>query len=309
VARCTVERLMRDLGMVRGKRHRTTTPADAAAERPRDLVERTFSAPALNRLWVADITYVRTWSGFVYVSLVIDCFARMIVGWQASKSLRTDLCLDALDQAIWWRQDHGLDQLVHHSDRGVQYLTIRYTERVAGAGGVSSVGSRGDSYDNALVESVIGLYKTELVRNKGPWRGLDDLEIATLEWVDWWNQRRLLEPIGRIPPAEAEAAYYSHVSAVAETGTQETESLWNPGRFRPPPENGLMDERPLHPPSTGRRSANVLIRSLIGPTRWGQSGSWTSVLKPSSASKAPPNTSIIWRQDPWSEAVRGGRGV
>jgi putative transposase len=152
------------------------------------------------------LSYVRTWSGFVHVSFVIDCFARMIVGWQASKSLRTDLCLDALEQAIWSRQDHGLDQLVHHSDRGVQYLSIRYTERVAGAGGVSSVGSRGDSYDNALVESVIGLYKTELVRNKGPWRGLDEVEIATLEWVDWWNHRRLLEPIGRIPPAEAEAA-------------------------------------------------------------------------------------------------------
>jgi putative transposase len=175
VARCTVERLMRSVGVkgaIRGKRHRTTK-SDPAAERPRDLVERAFSAPAPNRLWLADITYVRTWTGFVYVSFVIDCFARMIVGWQASRSLRTDLCLDALEQAIWSRQDHSLGQLVHHSDRGVQYLSIRYTERVAGAGGVSSVGSRGDSYDNALVESVIGLYKTELVRNKGPWRGLD----------------------------------------------------------------------------------------------------------------------------------------
>ena len=149
----------------------------------------------------------------------------MIVGWQASRSLRTDLGLDALEQAIWSRPDHDLDRFVHRSDRGVQYLSIRYTERVVGAGGVSSVGSRGDSYDNALVESVIGLYKTELVRNKGPWRGLDDVEMATLEWVDWWNHRRLLEPIGRIPPAEAEAAYYSHVSAVEETETQEIESL------------------------------------------------------------------------------------
>lgn len=149
----------------------------------------------------------------------------MIVGWQASRSLRTDLSLDALEQAIWSRQVHGLDELVHHSDRGVQYLSIRYTERVAGAGGVSSVGSRGDSYDNALVESVIGLYKTELVRNKGPWRGLDDVEIATLEWVDWWNHRRLLEPIGRIHPAEAEAAYYSRGDPVAEAATQESESL------------------------------------------------------------------------------------
>jgi putative transposase len=228
VARCTVERLMRELGLkgvVRGRRHRTTTPADASIKRPRDLVERAFSAPAPNRLWLADITYVRTWTGFVYVSFVIDCFARVIVGWQASRSLRTDLCLDALEQAIWSRHNHGLEQLVHHSDRGVQYLSIRYTERVAGAGGVTSVGSRGDSYDNALVESVIGLYKTELVRNKGPWRGLDDVEIATLEWVDWWNQRRLLEPIGRIPPAEAEAAYYSRGKPVVAAGTQETESL------------------------------------------------------------------------------------
>jgi putative transposase len=188
-------------------------------------VERAFSAPAPNRLWLADITYVRTWSGFVYVSFVIDCFARMIVGWQASRSLRADLCLDALEQAIWSRQDHGLDRLVHHSDRGVQYLSIRYTERVAGAGAVSSVGNRGDSYDNALAESVIGLYKTELVRNKGPWRGLDDVEIATLVWVDWWNHRRLLEPIGRIPPAEAEATYYSPSELVADARTQGTESL------------------------------------------------------------------------------------
>ncbi len=160
-------------------------------------------------MWLADLTYVRTWSGYVYAAFIIDAFARMIVGWQASRSLRTDLCLDALEQAIWARREHGLDDLVHHSDRGVQYLSIRYTERVSDAGGATSVGSRGDSYDNALAESVIGLYKTELIRNKGPWPGLDDLEIATLEWVDWWNNRRLLEPIGRIPPAEAEAAYYS----------------------------------------------------------------------------------------------------
>lgn len=164
-----------------------------------------MSASAPNRLWVCNLTYVRTWSGFVYVSFVIDVFARMIVGWQASRSLRTDLALDALEQAIWTRKDDGLTELVHHSDRGVQYLTIRYTERVAEAGGVQSVGSRGDSFDNALAESMIGLYKTELVRNKGPWRGLDDLELATLEWIDWWNHRRLLGPIGRIPPAEAEA--------------------------------------------------------------------------------------------------------
>ncbi len=228
VARCTVERLMRDLGIkgaVRGKRHRTTIPGDDTAARPADLVERQFSASAPNKLWVCDLTYVRTWSGFVYVSFVIDVFARMIVGWQASRSLRTDLALDALEQAIWARKDDDLDELVHHSDRGVQYLSIRYTERVAEAGGISSVGSRGDSYDNALAESLIGLYKTELVRNKGPWRGLDDVEFGTLEWVDWWNHRRLLEPIGRIPPAEAEATYYSQVVPVMEAGTQANESL------------------------------------------------------------------------------------
>ena len=228
VARCTVERLMRQLGVrgaVRGKKHRTTIPGDDPAARPRDLVERNFNAPAPNRLWVCDVTYVATWSGTCYVSFVIDCFARRIVGWRASRSLKTDLCLDALEHAIWARKDADLGNLVHHSDRGSQYLSIRYTERVAGAGGVSSVGSRGDSYDNALAESVIGLFKTELVRNKGPWRGLDDLEIATLEWVDWWNHRRLLEPIGRIPPAEAEAAFYSQEVSVSEAGTQGIESL------------------------------------------------------------------------------------
>ncbi len=204
VARCTVERLMRDLGLhgvVRGKKHRTTV-ADDTAVRPRDLVDRNFTAAAPNRLWVADLTYVRTWSGFVYVAFVTDVYSRMIVGWQASRSLRTDLALDALEQAIWSRHraGHNLDGLVHHSDRGVQYLAIRYTERLAANGVVNSVGSRGDSYDNALAESINGLYKTELVRNKGPWRGLDDLELATLEWVDWFNHRRLFEDHGRIPP-------------------------------------------------------------------------------------------------------------
>ena len=149
----------------------------------------------------------------------------MIVGWQASRSLRTDLALDALEQAIWARKDEGLDDLIHHSDRGSQYLSIRYTERLAEAGGVQSVGSRGDSYDNALAESVIGLYKTELIYNKGPWRGLDDVEFGTLEWVDWWNNTRLLEPIGMIPPVEAEALYYSQEVPVTEAGTQGTESL------------------------------------------------------------------------------------
>jgi transposase InsO family protein len=209
VARCTVERLMGELGLEgvrRGKPHKTTMPEPAAA-RPLDLVARDFSAERPNQLWVADLTYVATWSGFVYVALVIDAFSRFIVGWQASRSLRTDLALDALEMAIW-RRRAGLEGLVHHSDRGSQYLAIRYTERLAEAGAVTSVGSRGDSYDNALAETIIGLYKTELIRRRGPWKGLDEVEYATLEWVDWFNHRRLLEPIGHIPPAEFEAAYH-----------------------------------------------------------------------------------------------------
>ena len=209
VARCTVERLMGELGLrgvVRGKTRRTTTP-DATAARPADLVNRDFSAQRPDQLWVADLTYVATWSGFVYVALVIDAFSRFIVGWQASRSLRTGLALDALEMAIWRRQAQ-LDGLVHHSDRGSQYLSIRYTERLAEAGAVTSVGSRGDSYDNALAETIIGLYKTELIRRRGPWKGIDDLEYTTLEWVDWFNHRRLLEPIGHIPPAEFEATYH-----------------------------------------------------------------------------------------------------
>lgn len=222
-ARCTVERLMRGLGLVgvvRGKRVRTTVPGETA-ERPADLVKRDFSAPAPNRLWVADLTYVRTWSGFVYVAFVIDAHSRYIAGWQASRSLRSDLALAALEQALWAREPG--DGLVHHSDRGAQYLSIRYTERLAEAGAVASVGSRGDSYDNALAESVNGLYKAELVRRRGPWRGLDDLEFATLGWVDWFNRRRLHGAIGHVPPAEYEAACYgSPVPALA--GTQQTGS-------------------------------------------------------------------------------------
>jgi len=209
VARCTVERLMGELhleGVRRGRFHKTTTPEPAAA-RPTDLVARDFSAERPNQLWVADLTYVATWSGFVYVALVIDAFSRFIVGWQASRSLRTDLALDALEMAIW-RRRAGLEGLVHHSDRGSQYLAIRYTERLAEAGAVTSVGSRGDSYDNALAETIIGLYKTELIRRRGPWRGLDQVEYTTLEWVDWFNHRRLLEPIGHVPPAEFEAAFW-----------------------------------------------------------------------------------------------------
>jgi putative transposase len=208
VARCTVERLMGELhleGVRRGKPHKTTTPADSSA-RPADLVERDFSATRPNQLWVADLTYVATWSGFVYVAFVVDAFSRFIVGWQASRSLRTDLALDALEMAIWRRQAQ-LEGLVHHSDRGSQYLSIRYTERLAEVGAVTSVGSRGDSFDNALAETIIGLYKTELIRRRGPWKGIDEVEYATLEWVDWFNHRRLLEPIGDVPPAEFEAAF------------------------------------------------------------------------------------------------------
>jgi putative transposase len=209
VARCTVERLMGELGLQgvrRGKARRTTTP-DVTAPRPADLVDRDFAVARPNRLWVADLTYVASWSGFVYVALVIDAFSRFIVGWQAAHSLRTDLALDALEMAIWQRRG-GLDGLVHHSDRGSQYTSIRYTERLAEAGAVTSVGSRGDSYDNALAETIIGLYETELIRRRGPWRGIDEVEYATLEWVDWFNHRRLLEPIGHVPPAEFEAAYH-----------------------------------------------------------------------------------------------------
>jgi putative transposase len=213
VARCTVERLMRAEGLagaVRGKTRRTTIAADAATARPADLLERDFTAAAPNRRWVADITYVATWTGFVYVAFVVDLYSRRIVGWRASTSLRADLALDALEQAIWQRDRDGHDVggVVHHSDRGVQYLAIRYTERLAAAGAVASVGSRGDSYDNAAAESTIGLFKTELIRKRGPWKGLDDVELATLEWVDWFNHRRLHTYCHDTPPAEYEDHYH-----------------------------------------------------------------------------------------------------
>ncbi len=227
VARCTVERLMRTLGLQgvrRGKRHRTTIP-DALAARPADLVDRQFSASAPNRLWVADLTYVKTHSGWVYVAFVIDVYSRFVVGWQASRSLRSDLALDALEMAIFARRGDDLDGLVHHSDRGVQYLSIRYTERLGEAGVVNSVGARGDSYDNALAESFNGLYKTELIRNKGPWRGLDDVEFATLEYLDWFNHRRLHSEIGKVPPAEHETTYYRHAHPAATAGTKEPQPL------------------------------------------------------------------------------------
>jgi transposase InsO family protein len=214
-ARCTVERLMRQMGLqgvVRGKKTRTTI-SDEAAARPADLVERDFTASHPNQLWVADLTYVATWAGFVYVAFVIDVFSRMIVGWRVSRSLASDLALDALEQALWARPETR--ELVHHSDRGVQYVSIRYTERLAEAGIEPSVGSVGDSYDNALAETIIGLYKAELIYKDGPWRGVEQVELATLDWVHWFNTRRLFEPIGNIPPVEYEALYYQQQGVTA----------------------------------------------------------------------------------------------
>ena len=215
VAKCTVERLMQNLGLQgvkRGKGYKTTIPDDAAA-RPADLVNRNFTATRPNQLWVADITFVATWRGVVYVAFVIDVFARCIVGWRVWNSLKTDLVLDALEQALFTRT--GTKGLVHHSDRGCQYLSIRYTERLAEAGIESSVGSVGDSYDNALAETINGLFKAEVIWPRGPWKNLDAVEYATLEWVDWFNNRRLLEPIGDIPPAEFEQAYYDQLDGQA----------------------------------------------------------------------------------------------
>ena len=211
VARCTVERLMARMGLVgvvRGRAFTRTTIADETAARPADLVQRDFTADRPNRLWVADLTYVATWSGFVYSAFVVDVFSRRIVGWRVSSSLRSDLALDALEQALHARAEH--DGLVHHSDRGVQYVSILYTERLSEAGIEPSVGSVGDSYDNALAETIIGLYKTEVIRRCGPWRNVEEVEFATLEWVAWFNERRLLSSIGDIPPAEFEAMYYAN---------------------------------------------------------------------------------------------------
>jgi len=211
VARCTVERLMAKLGIAgvrRGKRCITTVPSDMA-EKPLDLVRRQFVADRPNQLWVADITYVATWSGFVYVAFVVDVFSRLIVGWRVLKSMKTDLVLDALEQALWARgKPKGV---THHSDRGSQYLSIRYSERLAEAGFQASVGTVGDSYDNALAETINGLYKAEVIHKDGPWRGMDDVERATLTWVDWFNNRRLLSSIGDIPPREYEENYYRQI--------------------------------------------------------------------------------------------------
>ena len=211
VARCTVERLMADLGLqgaIRGKPVRTTVQ-DKAAPCPLDHVNRQFHAPAPNRLWLSDFTYVSTWSGFVYVAFVIDAYARRIVGWRVSRTAHAGFVLDALEQALHARRPAHNTGLVHHSDRGSQYVSIRYTERLAEAGIEPSVGSVGDSYDNALAETINGLYKAEVIHRRGPWRSFEAVEFATLTWVDWFNHRRLLEPIGNIPPAEAEEQYYA----------------------------------------------------------------------------------------------------
>lgn len=216
IARCTVERLMRDMGLagvIRGKPVRTTI-SDKAAPCPLDHVNRQFHAPAPNRLWVSDFTYVSTWGGFVYVAFVIDVYARYIVGWRVSRTAHASFVLDALEQALHDRRPVHRGGLVHHSDRGSQYVSIKYTERLAEAGIEPSVGSVGDSYDNALAETINGLYKAEVIHRRGPWRNFEAVEFATLEWVDWFNHRRLLEPIGNIPPAEAEQRYYAMLDDV-----------------------------------------------------------------------------------------------
>jgi len=217
VARCTVARLMRAMslaGAIRGKPVRTTV-SDKAAPCPLDRVNRQFRAPGPNRLWVSDFTYVATWTGFVYVAFVIDVYARRIVGWRVSRAAHAGFVLDALEQALHDRRPGQGGGLVHHSDRGVQYVSIKYTERLAEAGIEPSVGSVGDSYDNALAETINGLYKAEVIHRRGPWHNLEAVEFATLEWVDWFNNRRLLEPIGNIPPAEAEAIYYAALTPSA----------------------------------------------------------------------------------------------
>jgi transposase InsO family protein len=214
VARCTVERLMKRLGLQgvrRGKVVRTTI-SDKAAPCPLDRVNRQFKADRPNQLWVSDFTYVSTWQGWLYVAFVIDVFARRIVGWRVSRSMRSDFVLDALEQALFDRQPERTEALVHHSDRGSQYVSIRYTERLAEAGIEPSVGSRGDSYDNALAETINGLYKAELIHRRAPWKSTESVELATLEWVSWFNHHRLLEGIGYIPPAEAEENYYRQLA-------------------------------------------------------------------------------------------------
>ena len=219
VARCTVERLMRQQGLCgvrRGKVIRTTTP-DTSAPCPLDRVNRQFNADRPNQLWVSDFTYVSTWQGWLFVAFVIDVYARRIVGWRVSSSMRTDFVLDALEQALFDRQPERDESLIHHSDRGSQYVSIRYSERLAEAGIEPSVGSRGDSYDNALAETINGLYKAELIHRRAPWKTKESVELATLQWVHWFNHTRLLEPIGYVPPAEAEENYYRQLAHSQET--------------------------------------------------------------------------------------------
>lgn len=215
VARCTVERLMRQMGLqgvIRGRVTRTTF-SDKAVACPLDHVQRQFQAPAPNRLWVADFTYVATWGGFVYVAFIIDAYARRIVGWRVSRTAQAGFVLDALEQAVYERRPAGDGELVHHSDRGSQYVSIKYTDRLAEAGIEPSVGSVGDSYDNALAETINGLYKAEVIHRGGPWRSCEAVEFATLKWVDWFNHRRLMESIGYLPPAEAEQRYYAKMES------------------------------------------------------------------------------------------------
>ena len=219
VARCTVERLMRHQGLHgvrRGKAVRTTVP-DPKAPCPLDRVNRQFRAERPNQLWVSDFTYVSTWQGWVYVAFVVDVFSRRIVGWRQSSSMHTEFVLDALEQALYDRKPSEDDGLIHHSDRGSQYLSIRYSERLAEAGIESSVGSKGDSYDNALAETINGLYKAEVIHRRGPWKNKQAVELATLEWVAWFNHHRLMEPLGYIPPAEFEANYHRQRAGQAAT--------------------------------------------------------------------------------------------
>ncbi len=218
VARCTIARLMQGMGLagvIRGKPVKTTI-GDQKALCPKDHVNRQFQAEHPNALWVSDFTYVATWAGFVYVAFVIDTYARRIVGWRASSTAHAGFVLDALEQALHDRRPVQGSGLIHHSDRGVQYLSIKYTERLAEAGVEPSVGSVGDSYDNALAETINGLYKTEVIRKRGPWRNFEAVEFATLEWVDWFNNKRLFEPIGNVPPAEAEALFYAQTEEPAK---------------------------------------------------------------------------------------------
>jgi putative transposase len=283
VARCTIERLMRLRGIQgvrRGKSVRTTVP-DTKAACPRDHVNRQFKADRPNQLWVADFTYVSTWQGFVYVAFVVDVFARRIVGWRVSSSMQTDFVLDALEQALYARRRERDGDLVHHSDRGSQYVSIRYSERLAEAGIEPSVGSTGDSYDNALAETINGLYKAEIIHRRGPWKTREAVELATLEWVSWFNHHRLLEPIGYIPPAEAEANYWRQQKQTSTTtksaqsagaaGGLNHEYMAQPGAPPAAPAGGWNNESPNSQEksnNTGLTQANRPPRNPVWFTPW-----------------------------------------